>query len=698
MSSISSTITNKNNRGEKNIDIDRINISTELKIPVYQNNTELAAVTGNIGDIAYSRSTNSIYYWRPVDGWVELSPSEPVVGWLLSGNLLESEGIIGSLNAQRVSLRYDNSEYIRLENNEVFLPNGRTLKVNNIKNSTGSALAVNTVQFVSTDSGNGGFIRIIGSTGDPLGNPGVLIRRGTPGATMADIEYYDGTDYWNIVHPTASQLSGQIPYSKLTLTNSIVNADISSSAAIGYSKLNLTGTIINSDISSSAAIAYSKLSLGSSIVNADISSSAAIAYSKLSLGNSIINSDISPSAAIGYSKLALTNSIVNADISSSAAIAYSKLALTNSISNADIFSSANISYSKLNLAAGVVNNDISPSAAIADTKLATISTSGKVTNSATTATSANTASAIIARDANGDFIARTPTFSSLIVTNGTSGSGTELASFYQASQSSAESFISIGKNASGNAAYIAWNNTGYMTIGQRGTAQSLLNLKYISGTTPVTGAYGSFNSDPSGSVAPTWTPTSGYYLKGQIRIDTNGYSGMDIPQITTTQRDDVNFSKRAGTVAWNSTTGSLQGYTGSAWVNIPGSSGTTAISSIVQGAATSTIKMSTLRMQLVMSSGSATYTVLDFKNITQGSQDITYVSFELNLTSAYTTIFGSFCSVTNTDNRDYIYQSKIYGLTTSSLSIDMHTGSGVRQTLAGLANGTYIFSTLIWGE
>ena len=46
---------------------------------------------------------------------------------------------------------------------------------------------------------------------------------------------------------------------------------------------------------------------------------------------------------------------------------------------------------------------------IADTKLSTISTAGKVSNSATTATSANTASAIVARDASGNFTAGTIT-------------------------------------------------------------------------------------------------------------------------------------------------------------------------------------------------------------------------------------------------------------------------------------------------
>jgi hypothetical protein len=59
----------------------------------------------------------------------------------------------------------------------------------------------------------------------------------------------------------------------------------------------------------------------------------------------------------------------------------------------------------------IVNADINASAAIADTKLATISTAGKVSNSATTATNANTASAIVARDASGNFSAGTITAS-----------------------------------------------------------------------------------------------------------------------------------------------------------------------------------------------------------------------------------------------------------------------------------------------
>ena len=72
----------------------------------------------------------------------------------------------------------------------------------------------------------------------------------------------------------------------------------------------------------------------------------------------------------------------------------------------------------------IVNADINASAAIADTKLATISTAGKVANSATTATNANTASAIVARDASGNFSAGTITANVTGNVSGSSGSTT----------------------------------------------------------------------------------------------------------------------------------------------------------------------------------------------------------------------------------------------------------------------------------
>ena len=124
------------------------------------------------------------------------------------------------------------------------------------------------------------------------------------------------------------------------------------------------------------------------------------------------------------STMLLNGTILDADINASAAIAYSKLATLTS-GNIVLGSSANVATSTAvtgdvtisntgvtAIASGViVDADINASAAIVDTKLATIATAGKVSNSSTTATDANTASAIVARDASGNFTAGTITAS-----------------------------------------------------------------------------------------------------------------------------------------------------------------------------------------------------------------------------------------------------------------------------------------------
>jgi hypothetical protein len=257
-----------------------------------------------------------------------------------------------------------------------------------------------------------------------------------------------------------------IAYSKLNLSSSIVNADIANSAAIADSKLatistagkisnsattatnaNTASAIVSRDASGNFSAGTITASLSgnatsvtngvyttdtgtvtstmianNTIIDADINSAAAIAYSKLNLSGSVVNADIGASAAIAYSKLNLSSSVTNSDVATNAAIAYSKLNLVSGITNNDISATGAIAYSKLNLSTSIVNADIAASAAIVDTKLATISTSGKVSNSATTATSTNTASAIVARDASGNFTAGTITASlsgnATSVTNG----------------------------------------------------------------------------------------------------------------------------------------------------------------------------------------------------------------------------------------------------------------------------------------
>ena len=110
-------------------------------------------------------------------------------------------------------------------------------------------------------------------------------------------------------------------------------------------------------------------------------------------GNPLLRQDLSNLPA---------GTIDNADINASAAIALTKLG-TGALPTTVTVASANL------VDGTIVNADISASAAIVDTKLATISTASKVSNSATTATSANTASAIVARDGSGNFTAGTVT-------------------------------------------------------------------------------------------------------------------------------------------------------------------------------------------------------------------------------------------------------------------------------------------------
>jgi hypothetical protein len=77
----------------------------------------------------------------------------------------------------------------------------------------------------------------------------------------------------------------------------------------------------------------------------------------------------------------------------------------------------------------IVNEDISASAAIEDTKLATITTAGKVNNSATTATALSTGYSIVARDVYGSFAAGNITAAGLSSSNNIQVSGTSIGSF-----------------------------------------------------------------------------------------------------------------------------------------------------------------------------------------------------------------------------------------------------------------------------
>lgn len=173
--------------------------------------------------------------------------------------------------------------------------------------------------------------------------------------------------------------------------------------------------------------------------------------------------------AITEAKLA-AGSVTSSKIGSGA-VGASNIA-SGAITNTQVSASAAIAYSKLNLGTSIVNADVSASAAIVDTKLATISSTGKVLNSATTATSANTASAIIARDASGDFVANKSTLATIDVST-----VIETANIVA---SPSTGTININFNTSPTVYYTS-NSTANWTLNVRGTNTVTLNNSISTG-------------------------------------------------------------------------------------------------------------------------------------------------------------------------------------------------------------------------
>lgn len=258
---------------------------------------------------------------------------------------------------------------------------------------------------------------------------------------------------------------------------SLLDADVSASAAIAYSKLALSASILNADISGSAAIAYSKLNLAASLVNADISGSAAIAYSKLNLTGGIVNADVNASAAIAYSKLSLADSVLNADINSAAAIARSKIA------------SGTNDHVVINSGAGALSSEAtlakSRGGAGADMSSVTFPSSGVI---ATTASNVATATALAANPADcgaGEFanaINASGTLTCATPSGGTIG----------------------GSTGSTDRAILLASGTGGATIQAAPSGVSISTDGVLTSTGGVVGTLGL-----SGSTVSTWTLPSG---------------------------------------------------------------------------------------------------------------------------------------------------------------------------------------------
>jgi hypothetical protein len=227
-----------------------------------------------------------------------------------------------------------------------------------------------------------------------------------------------------------------------------------------------------------------------------------------------------------WSGTTYANALVNAASLDTGAVIEAKIA-SSAVTETKIADSAVTSAKIANDT--IVNADINSSAAIVDTKLATISTAGKVANSATTAASANGNNTIVQRDASGNFSADT-------ITAGLSGTAT--------------SATNIVGGSAGSVPY----QTGTSATGMLGAGSDGHVLTYNTATT-----------------APVWQAISSgsVTLAGDVTGAANAnsisstYPGHTV--LTTTQKNALT-GVTTGTMVYDSTLGLLQAWNGSSWV------------------------------------------------------------------------------------------------------------------------------------
>jgi hypothetical protein len=260
------------------------------------------------------------------------------------------------------------------------------------------------------------------------------------------------------------------------------------------------------------------------------------------------------------------------------------LAGTNSSATSPVISDNAITTVKINgdavtsakIADGtIVNADISSTAAIVDTKLATIATSGKVNNSATTATDANTASAIVARDASGNFTAGTITANLTgLASNATNINGGAIGAIPY--QSAANTTILLTGNTAATKKFLTQTGDGSAATAPVWAGVAVSD---ITGTLPV--ANGGTGATTASANVVFAGPASGAAAAPSFR----GLVATDLPAGSTnyvingtTQQASTNFN-----ISGTGTIGSTLDVTGNATIGGTATiSGATKISSLTE--------------------------------------------------------------------------------------------------------------------
>jgi hypothetical protein len=183
-----------------------------------------------------------------------------------------------------------------------------------------------------------------------------------------------------------------------TLSVAYINGDIFSAGDINNT--NTVANALSNGTNQALVAAKGDILTGSATANA-------LVKTTVGSNNTVLYANSSATGGVSWglvtSAMITNGTITGTDIASDTIT--STNILDGTITGTDIASgtitSANI------LDGTIVNADINSSAGIVDTKLATISTAGKVANSATTANASNVGSAIVLRDGSGNFNAGT---------------------------------------------------------------------------------------------------------------------------------------------------------------------------------------------------------------------------------------------------------------------------------------------------
>lgn len=259
----------------------------------------------------------------------------------------------------------------------------------------------------------------------------------------------------------------------------------------------------------------------------------------------------------------------------------------------NISNSGTVTIPTLNTANGVIKNDgsgnlssslitnanIDPAAGIVDTKLATISTTGKVSNSATTATGANTPNTIVLRDASGNFSAGIITATTFVgnlngiasgnisASGGTLVGTLTLAAGY-ATGPTGPSLQFTGSTNTGlsaqtaNTLVFSTNNGQRMSISPAGTVS-------INSLTPA----GVVHNDVSGNL------TSSLIVDGDITVGT--IANNKLATATTAATPGAIVVRDASGNIIGNVTGSAASFTGSLAGEVTGTQGATVVSNAV---------------------------------------------------------------------------------------------------------------------